>query len=126
VLGEAYIEKAVSVSLTLHLYRQGLLTNCFNAFSFQFKICHHIAPHIKLYINDYNIEEANAKSDALLALVERLLHKGTPIQGIGFQCHLNASDYPCVFRLLFQYGQSDRPLDDMQAIWSKIGRDLQI
>jgi GH35 family endo-1,4-beta-xylanase len=39
--------------------------------------------HIKLYINEYNIEEANAKSDALLALVERLLHRGIPIHGFG-------------------------------------------
>lgn len=44
-------------------------------------------PDVKLYINDYNIEGINAKSDALYNLVQRLLSEGVPIHGVGFQGH---------------------------------------
>ena len=52
-----------------------------------FRWAHEADPAAKLYINDYNIEGVNAKSDAYFALVQQLLAEGVPVQGIGVQGH---------------------------------------
>ncbi len=44
-------------------------------------------PTAKLYINDYSVEQVNAKSDSLLAFASRLKARGVPIDGIGLQAH---------------------------------------
>lgn len=46
-------------------------------------------PAAKLYINDYNVEGINAKSDALYALAKSLKASGVPLDGIGVQAHLS-------------------------------------
>lgn len=51
-------------------------------------------PEAQLIYNDYGAEAINAKSDAVLALVTRLLKSGTPIDGVGFQMHLEAQTAP--------------------------------
>ncbi len=45
-------------------------------------------PNAKLYLNDYNIEGINAKSDAMYNLVRSLRQQGVPIDGVGIQGHL--------------------------------------
>lgn len=45
-------------------------------------------PSAKLYINEYNLDYAGPKVDALLVLVGRLRSRGVPIDGIGTQAHL--------------------------------------
>ena len=45
-------------------------------------------PQAKLYLNDYNVESIGPKSDAMYALVQDLLARGIPVQGVGFQAHL--------------------------------------
>lgn len=51
-------------------------------------------PNAKLYINDYNIDGINAKSDAYYDLVSDLLAQGVPIDGIGFQGHMILGQVP--------------------------------
>jgi endo-1,4-beta-xylanase len=51
----------------------------------------------RLFINDYDAEEINAKSDALYALVKDMKERGVPVHGIGFQLHLNL-DTPFNFK----------------------------
>lgn len=46
-------------------------------------------PDAKLFINDYGTEGSSRKRDDLYNLVERLLKKGTPIDGIGIQSHIS-------------------------------------
>jgi endo-1,4-beta-xylanase len=53
-----------------------------------FRWAHAADPKVKLYINDYNIEAGNAKSDAYFALVKDLLKQHVPIDGVGVQGHL--------------------------------------
>ena len=50
---------------------------------------HEADPDARLYINDYNVESINPKSDALYALAQDLLVHGVPLQGIGIQGHLS-------------------------------------
>lgn len=51
-------------------------------------------PAAKLYINDYNIEYTGAKATAMLNLVKSLKAAGTPIDGVGFQCHFIVGEVP--------------------------------
>jgi len=44
-------------------------------------------PTARLYLNDYNVEHAGAKSDAYYALAARLKSRGL-LDGVGFQTHL--------------------------------------
>jgi endo-1,4-beta-xylanase len=54
-----------------------------------FRWAHEADPDAKLYLNDYNIETINTKSDAYYELVQRLLDDGVPIHGIGMQMHIS-------------------------------------
>ncbi len=49
---------------------------------------HEADPNALLFINDYNTEEINKKSDALYVLARDLKNCGMPLHGIGFQMHL--------------------------------------
>lgn len=50
---------------------------------------HEADPAAKLFYNDFDIEEINPKSDAVFAMVKDFKRRGIPIDGIGFQTHLN-------------------------------------
>jgi endo-1,4-beta-xylanase len=47
-------------------------------------------PNAKLCYNDYNTDGINAKSNAVLALVQDFKNRGVPIDCVGFQSHFNA------------------------------------
>jgi len=53
-----------------------------------FRWAHQADPSAKLFLNDYNNEGVNAKSDAYYALVKQLLAARVPVQGYGVQGHL--------------------------------------
>ncbi|GHD78721.1 hypothetical protein GCM10010317_098400 [Streptomyces mirabilis] len=59
---------------------------------------HAADPAAKLYINDYNIEADNAKSDALYSLAKQLLADGVPLNGIGFQSHFVVGQVPSTMK----------------------------
>lgn len=54
-----------------------------------FETAHEVDPSLKLYINDYNIERNNAKTNKLYELVKLLKSEGVPIDGIGLQMHVS-------------------------------------
>jgi endo-1,4-beta-xylanase len=54
-----------------------------------FRWTHEVDPDALLFYNDYNYETLNAKSDAIYKIIKDLKDKGVPINGIGFQAHLN-------------------------------------
>ncbi len=45
-------------------------------------------PDVKLYLNDYSVEEINIKSNRMFELAVELLDKGIPLDGVGFQFHV--------------------------------------
>ncbi len=51
-------------------------------------------PKAKLYYNDYGAEVVNAKSDAVYDLVSSLKDDRVPIDGVGFQMHIDARYAP--------------------------------
>ena len=59
-----------------------------------FKRAHNADPFAELYYNDYNTETINPKSDAVLAMVTDLVKHHVPIDGVGFQMHLDATSAP--------------------------------
>ncbi len=58
------------------------------------RTAHAADPNAKLYLNDYNIEGVNAKSNALYALAQSLLSQGVPLQGIGLESHFIVGQVP--------------------------------
>ena len=62
-------------------------------FAMALRWAHEADPHAKLFLNDYNIEGINAKSDAYYALIKSLQAQHVPIDGIGIQGHLSL-DFP--------------------------------
>jgi endo-1,4-beta-xylanase len=53
-----------------------------------FRWAHEADPDARLYYNDYEIEAAGPKSDAVYALLRGLVAEGVPVHGVGFQGHL--------------------------------------
>ena len=58
-----------------------------------FRWAHQADPKALLFYNDYNIEYTGPKSNAVYQLVKDLKAKGVPIDGVGFQTHLD-TQYP--------------------------------
>lgn len=50
---------------------------------------HEADPDAKLFINDFFIEEKGVKSDLLYKYVKELLDKKVPLDGVGFQFHID-------------------------------------
>ncbi len=60
-----------------------------------FRWAHDADPKAKLYYNDYNLEFTGPKSNAAYRYVKRLVRLGVPIDGVGFQGHLDTQyGYP--------------------------------
>lgn len=51
-------------------------------------------PNVELWINDYWTEASGPKADGYYNLITRLLDRGVPVQGIGFQCHFDVGKVP--------------------------------
>jgi endo-1,4-beta-xylanase len=58
------------------------------------RTAHNADPNAKLYLNDYNIEGENAKSNRMYSLAQSLLAQGVPLNGIGFESHFIAGQVP--------------------------------
>jgi endo-1,4-beta-xylanase len=58
------------------------------------RTAHAADPTAKLYLNDFNIEGENAKSDAMFNLAQSLLAQGVPLNGIGFESHFILGQVP--------------------------------
>ncbi|WP_026929818.1 endo-1,4-beta-xylanase [Glycomyces tenuis] len=54
-----------------------------------FRWAHEADPEAVLFLNDYNAEGVNEKTDAYYALAQELLADGVPLQGFGAQGHLS-------------------------------------
>jgi len=60
-----------------------------------FRWAHEADPHALLFYNDYNLEFTGAKSNAVYSFVQGLIAQGVPINGVGFQGHLDTQyGYP--------------------------------
>jgi endo-1,4-beta-xylanase len=66
------------------------------------RTAHAADPNAKLYLNDYNIEGQNAKSDAMYQLVSSLKSQGVPIDGVGLESHFIVGQVPSSMRANMQ------------------------
>ncbi|WP_051950815.1 endo-1,4-beta-xylanase [Actinacidiphila yeochonensis] len=78
------------------------------------KTAHAADPNAKLYLNDYNIEGTGAKADAMYNLVSSLKSQGVPIDGVGFETHLD-----------IQYGFPTSMQQNMQR-FANLGLDVAV
>jgi endo-1,4-beta-xylanase len=79
-------------------YRQDVFYNAFGGgeqyIADAIKTAHAADPGAKLYLNDYNIEGENAKSNAMYTLAQQLLAQGVPLGGIGLESHFIVGQVP--------------------------------
>lgn len=62
---------------------------------YAFRWAHEADPQAKLYINEFDTELTNEKSNSYYTLVQSLLKRKVPINGVGFEGHLDvAIQYP--------------------------------
>ncbi len=80
-----------------------------------FRCANEADPSAKLYINDYNIEDINPKSNKLYEVVKGLLAKKVPIHGVGFQFHLDGRWEPDYASIRANFER-----------FKKLGLDIQI
>lgn len=60
-----------------------------------FRWAHEADPEADLFLNDYNVEEINDKSDAYLELIGQMLDADVPVHGFAAQAHLStAAGFP--------------------------------
>jgi endo-1,4-beta-xylanase len=59
-----------------------------------FLFTHEADPDARLFLNDYETEEQNQKSNGLYRLAKGLVEAGIPIDGVGFQYHATTDKYP--------------------------------
>jgi endo-1,4-beta-xylanase len=59
-----------------------------NYIDIAFRAAHAADPAAKLYLNDFGLEKAGERWDALVALIQRLQANGVPINGVGFEAHV--------------------------------------
>ncbi len=77
--------------------RQDVFFNAFNGSGYiadALKTAHAADPSAKLYLNDFNIEGENAKSNAMFSLVQSFKQQGVPIDGVGFESHFILGQVP--------------------------------
>lgn len=72
-----------------------------------FERAHDADSKADLFYNDYGIEVMNAKSDAVYELVRQLKRKHAPIDGVGFQMHIDARFPPTEAQLLANFARFD-------------------
>jgi GH35 family endo-1,4-beta-xylanase len=61
---------------------------------FALRTAREVDPDAKLYLNDYAIEEMCPKADGFYKLVKDLMAKGVPLDGVGFQFHIDGNFMP--------------------------------
>ena len=66
------------------------------------RTAHAADPNAKLYLNDYNIEGENAKSNAMYSLAQSLLAQGVPLNGIGLESHFILGQVPSTMQANMQ------------------------
>jgi endo-1,4-beta-xylanase len=59
-----------------------------------FQLAHAADPNAKLFYNDYGGEGLGGKSDAIYALVQGMISRGVPINGVGLEMHLTLQGAP--------------------------------
>ena len=64
-----------------------------------FQWAHAADPNALLFYNDYNIEEPGPKFDAVLSMVTDFVKNGVPINGVGFEMHVENTYYPSAAEL---------------------------
>jgi endo-1,4-beta-xylanase len=59
-----------------------------------FQLAHAADPNAKLFYNDYGGEGLSAKSNAIYSMVQGMIGRGVPINGVGLEMHVNPGDAP--------------------------------
>ncbi|WP_461206681.1 endo-1,4-beta-xylanase [Clostridium sp. DL1XJH146] len=89
--GKVYAWDVVNEALENNHYRETMWYKVIGPeyIEYAIKWAHEADPDAKLFINDYLVEEGGPKADAYYNLIKELLDKDVPIDGAGFQFHID-------------------------------------
>lgn len=87
VVNEAVADSGQALRSTIfsQLLGAGYLDDAFNA-------AHAADPDARLYYNEYGAEGSGAKSNFVYTMVQGMLSRGVPINGVGLQMHTGSAD----------------------------------
>lgn len=80
-------------------------------------------PEAKLFYNDYHDEYGNPKGDAIFDFVSGMLDRGTPVDGIGLQCHVSVAYLDMAFPGI---DFSLRSVGETIERWTGLGLEVQV
>lgn len=89
VVNEAFADDGTPRQDIFYQAYQALGLNGTDYIADAFRWAHQADPGALLFYNDYNLEFTGAKSNAVDAFVQHLQAQGVPIDGVGFQGHLD-------------------------------------
>lgn len=78
-------------------------------------------PDARLYYNDYGAEDMGPKADEVYTLIRRLHDQGTPIHGVGLQCHFENG-----WRVTDDYRSNIRRLEELGLDWQVTECDIRM
>ena len=65
-----------------------------------FRWAHTADPDALLFYNEYGVEDAGPKFEAMYSMVRDFVSRGVPIHGVGIQMHIDTSGYPTTAGLI--------------------------
>jgi endo-1,4-beta-xylanase len=89
VVNEAFNDDGTPRQSVFYKAYQALGLNGLDYVADAFRWAHQADPHALLFYNDYNLEFTGAKSNAVYGFVQQLRSQRVPIDGVGFQGHLD-------------------------------------
>lgn len=95
VVNEAFADDGTPRQDIFYKAYQALGLNGTDYIADAFRWAHEADPNALLFYNDYNLEFTGVKSNAVYSFVQQLQAQGVPIDGVGFQGHLDTQyGYP--------------------------------
>lgn len=89
--GKVYAWDVVNEAIDNNTYRETLWYKVIGPeyIEYALEFAHEADPDALLFLNDYMVEEENLKSNFYYEMVTKLLDKGAPLDGVGFQFHID-------------------------------------
>lgn len=88
-----------------------------------FRYAREADPDVKLFYNDY-YNYIPAKREGIVAMLQKMIDEGVPIDGVGLQCHINIE--PSTVETHQSYQQTVQNMEEAIKAYSALGLEVHI